>query len=384
MKKIYVCLLLLILAACSEENIVINQPEDQVIKTNSMAKILNAYGSHTAAMIKERAEIPLQADMVINGTTVECYNIDSDQVAYVLGETDSSLAGLCTSPKVNKGANFRPLGTPPYSLDDFAGYNHNAYPVIFWYSFQNVLDATYVGGGIPVTLVLAKGERAPEKDNPNCSWDRIRLELTLSGGLTASLVDNLAMTGTYLSGSLTNAEFTIPIASNDYYNAIGVIRGFYTDPWGEKVSEIADLYKTFTIKVVPTFTLINIDTAIGATPASYMLYYRLTSGGAWTRAQNAFSLKFDPNISTPDKGSWQPPFSVYSDFFIIYKLNSSYIQVNVAKVTHGLELKINNEWFRYSVTGGGLAFDVISTGDAGPGYPTIDQYGNLNWSSLTY
>lgn len=347
-----------------------------------MGKIINEYSGLSSYQIKVNADIPDQSDMFINGSTVDCSNITTTKVKNVLGESSTSVGALCQSNKINKGANFRPSGTAPFNLGDFAGYNHNAYPTTFYYSFNPVVNSTYVGGGIPISFVLAKGERPPEKDNTSCSWDRIKLEVNVTGGLNASLSTNVAMTGTYLSDSLTNASFTIPIASNDYFNANGTIKGFYIDPWGNVVSEITNLNKSFTLNVVPTFTTIYVDTAVGSTPASYMLYYRLTSGGAWTRAQNAFSLKFDPNITTPDKGSWQPPFNVYSDFFIIYRLNSSYIQVNLTKVVNGTELKINNKWYRYNVSGGGLAFDVTSTSSVS-GYPTI-TYGNINWSTLTY
>lgn len=348
-----------------------------------MGKIINGTTSVTAQQFLSNATAGISTMSLVDSNTIDCSNIKISGVKAVLGSSSTSISALCQSPNINKGANFRPLGTPPYNLGDFAGYNHNAYPTVFYYSeIHSPLAATYSGSGIPISLVLAKGERSPDKDNVNYSWDRIRLELNTTGGLTSSLTNTVAMQGTTMSGSLTPVPFTIATPSNDYYTASAEVRGYFVSPGGQKLDEIPNLYRSFAINVVPTFTTINVDTTVGATPASYMLYYRLTSGGSWTRAQNAFSLKFDPNVSTPDKGSWSPPFGTWSDFFIIYKLNSSYIYVNVASVTNGLELKINNQWYRYNVTGYGKAFDVTSTSTVS-GYPTIN-YGNIDWGSLTY
>lgn len=105
-----------------------------------MAKLISAYAGITALQIKNKASIPTQGNMTVIGEAVSCVNIDSDQIGAVLGEADSSWAGLCQSVKVNPYSGFGPrewnLGAAglfhsaktPYSTDDFAGYNHQAPP----------------------------------------------------------------------------------------------------------------------------------------------------------------------------------------------------------------------------------------------------------------
>ena len=103
-----------------------------------MGKIITAYGGFTATDIKNRAEIPAQADMVVTGNNVDCSNISVSLVKNVLGESSTAVGGLCTSPLVNTWSGFAPTEwyvsgvsllnrvKTPYSMGSFAGYNHNA------------------------------------------------------------------------------------------------------------------------------------------------------------------------------------------------------------------------------------------------------------------
>lgn len=108
-----------------------------------MGKILLAYGGFTSADIKTRAEIPLQADMTISGSNVDCVNIKDSDIKNVLGESVTGVGALCISPLVNKWSGFGPTEwyvnagsflnriKTPYSMGNWAGYNHGAIPAGF-------------------------------------------------------------------------------------------------------------------------------------------------------------------------------------------------------------------------------------------------------------
>lgn len=101
-----------------------------------MGKILAPYAGFTAAQIIAKSSNT--SDMVVSGTNVDCSNITVTKVKNVLGDGATSIGGLSTTSRVNKWSGFGPVTyntsdnivTPlfktPYSLGNFAGYNHNA------------------------------------------------------------------------------------------------------------------------------------------------------------------------------------------------------------------------------------------------------------------
>jgi hypothetical protein len=102
-------------------------------------KSIISYGGFSASALKSRASVPDQSDMTVNGSNVDCINISIAKVHNAVQSSCLHLYGLCTSPRVNKWSAFGPrqweLGSvlesvvrTPYSLADFAGYNHNAQP----------------------------------------------------------------------------------------------------------------------------------------------------------------------------------------------------------------------------------------------------------------
>lgn len=99
-------------------------------------KVIGAYGGFTATDILNRASNT--SDMVVSGTNVNCSNITVTRVKTVLGESTTSVGGLCTSGNVNlwsgfgptewylSGGNFLNRIKTPYSMGGFAGYAHQA------------------------------------------------------------------------------------------------------------------------------------------------------------------------------------------------------------------------------------------------------------------
>lgn len=103
-----------------------------------MGKILNTYGSFTAAQLKSRSSIPQQSSIVVNAGNIDCSNIIITDVKNVIGHSNANLGSLSESENVNKYSYFGPYSWSilsnnftynlkyPYKLGNFAGYNHNA------------------------------------------------------------------------------------------------------------------------------------------------------------------------------------------------------------------------------------------------------------------
>lgn len=171
MKRIYVFLMLLLFVACSKENEnqVINQPEIKALKSNEMGKVISVYNGVTASEIKSRADIPLQADMVVNGNTVDCSNLNITQIKNVLGESTTSLSGLCSSPNVNIWSGFSPIEwyidaqvlkhrvRTPYIMGNFAGYNHQA-PAPYANATSYTLSNAYANSQVSISCDVNLGE----------------------------------------------------------------------------------------------------------------------------------------------------------------------------------------------------------------------------------
>ena len=175
-KLILVFIAVLIMANCKNE--IINQ-SDNPIRENpaqnqneQMGKIISVYGCFTSQDIKNRADIPLQANIVVNGSNVECSVITISNIKNALGESSTALGVLCTSPLVNKWSGFGPTEwylvamdalynrvKTPYSMGNWAGYNHNAVPVGL---MNNVVPTEffYNAGWPTITLgvTLQRGE----------------------------------------------------------------------------------------------------------------------------------------------------------------------------------------------------------------------------------
>jgi len=103
-----------------------------------MSKTLSTYLTYTPTQLKTRASVPLQQDISIGTTTIDCSNVNDALIKNVLGSGTTSVVGLSSDPNVNKWSYFNPtrwyietdtyINTPkiPYTLSNFAGYNHHA------------------------------------------------------------------------------------------------------------------------------------------------------------------------------------------------------------------------------------------------------------------
>ena len=134
-------------------------------------KVLNTYGGFTAADIKNRASIPLQSNIIVNGSTVECSFLTTTQIKNVLGESVTGVGALSISPMVNKWSGFGPREwwnggnstitdrvIAPYQMGNFAGYNHNAITPFIQPVSNIVLGSDYNAVSYSPTIKVNLGE----------------------------------------------------------------------------------------------------------------------------------------------------------------------------------------------------------------------------------
>lgn len=185
--------------------------------------------------------------------TFDVSNISISDIRNVIGESVSTVGGLCSSGKVNQWALFRPSGSAPYKLGDFAGYNHQANPTT--YVMVQLASGTYEIYRQPTSpytttvsfgLILKKGERPP---TPSRDWRYIRLVATVSGGLTGTYSFFTQATDAY-----DPSIITIPIPSNDPVSFTLAITGHYVDDSNSYIiGPIEGVIDTVTVNAVPAY-----------------------------------------------------------------------------------------------------------------------------------
>ena len=141
-------------------------------------KVISAYAGFTATDIKNRADIPLQSNMTVSGSNVNCVNITTTQVKNVLGETVTGVGALCSSPLVNKWSGFGPTEwyvnagsflnriKTPYSMGSFAGYNHDAVPAGWMSTNESSKPTTFEYNTSESTKILSGALQGGEINFP--------------------------------------------------------------------------------------------------------------------------------------------------------------------------------------------------------------------------
>ena len=184
-----------------------------------MGKIISSYGGFSSTDIKNRAEIPLQADMVVTGNNVDCSNLNVTQIKNVLGESSTAVGGLCTSPLVNKWSGFSPVEwylsagsflnrvKIPYSMGSFAGYNHGA------------VSAGFMGGSHITTFKYISGDSTPHTISTGLQVGEINFP-SMVGATHVKMVikEGSTLVGSNLVAIGTTYNDTTPI--NPFYNVV--------------------------------------------------------------------------------------------------------------------------------------------------------------------
>ena len=184
-----------------------------------MPKTLQAYGGFTSADIKNRAEIPAQADMTISGSNVDCVNIKDSDIKNVLGESVTGVGALCISPLVNKWSGFGPTEwyvnagsfsnriKTPYSMSNWAGYNHGA------------VSAGFMGGSHITTFKYISGDSTSHTISAGLQVGEINFP-SMVGATHVKMVikEGSTFIGSNLVAIGTTYNDTTPI--NPFYNVV--------------------------------------------------------------------------------------------------------------------------------------------------------------------
>lgn len=173
-----------------------------------MAKIINEYAGITATQIKNKASNI--GNMSVVGSSVYVTDIKLTDIKNAIGGINTNLGSLCESPNVNIYSNFGPVSwywggsgaayqrKTPYSMGDWAGYNHNALPPRIT-SGTNSGNVYQGAGTITITAVVNLGEINWKLFIYNCG--SIRADLYVSN--TWYDKKTVEFTSTYLADSFT-------------------------------------------------------------------------------------------------------------------------------------------------------------------------------------
>ena len=155
-----------------------------------MPKVLNTYRAFTATDINSRMSDT--CDHSINGSTCECTNVKMSKVKNVLGATGYSLANLCTHANINHWSGFGCTKRTvtggvlvngnmdsPYSLGNWAGYNHNA-PIPNFIGTGHLAPARIYGAGATVTKALTVTIGEPKFKGADISNDQSAVGIALA------------------------------------------------------------------------------------------------------------------------------------------------------------------------------------------------------------
>jgi len=218
-----------------------------------VGKILLSYGGYTSTQIKNRSEVPTSSNIIVSGTTVLCNNVSMSQIATTLGISSGStkLSSLSLSGNVNKWSNYSPYNfilsgssligpiiAAPYSVGEFAGYDHTAIPCSItastegWYAYNTGMTA------ITASTAISLGQIDWFNYIPNLG--SLNCEVKINGSIKGSGHTDLNNSN-YL---LTNPyNFNIPISLSGWvfqYDGPAFVR-FYFGTVGTSYTEICNI-----------------------------------------------------------------------------------------------------------------------------------------------
>lgn len=180
--------------------------------------------------------------------TFDVAGIGLYEIRDVLGESTDGLIELCTSNKINPWALFRPDGSAPYEIFDFAGYNHEAYPTTHF----NTKTSTAWNATKASNLVIAKGFDIVKGEKPptgSRSWSYVRVKVVLTDTLNnRTLTFYSAVQAVGSSPSTFIATYTDSI--NGAVQGSAVVTAEYVDSTGSIVyGEIEDTYPEISVNI---------------------------------------------------------------------------------------------------------------------------------------
>lgn len=278
-----------------------------------------------------------------------------------LGKPLTDVGALCNHANINVYALFRPTyETSERRIGDFAGYNPNAKPPVYFFDpktiYSIILNAGVTTGTIGVALY--KGERPPS--NPY-SWNNVKLKVVHSSNIWWSVL-----------GSVNSSEFMVPItvATHDPYNLTGaVITAYYCDANGNVIDEIEDTHPSTTIMVTPYFYPWTIAGGNLCTTRHYYPYFDGVTKYPYVAADlyhanptaptRAYNINGAPSTTADFDGRTNLAYGFSISYYngVYYKYTLSIFSPRVL----GSEFKdvSANKWYRVTSTPNGMTKDYV-------------------------
>lgn len=177
--------------------------------------------------------------------------IKLSQIKTALGLTTNSIKVLCESANVNTYSKFKPNGSSPYKMGDFAGYNHYAKAPTYFAS-RPTSDEIYLineDGDFRVTAKLRRGEGLHGGSELYWANMTVVFELIVGTGLPTILstqtITGVNVTDMYSSTIVESGYFTVPNDTELYRMRISA---YYT--LGGATVEIEDPHLYYPLTVI--------------------------------------------------------------------------------------------------------------------------------------
>lgn len=190
------------------------------------------------------------------GNNMVISDISVTNVRNVLGIFPTQISDLCLSTTINQHSYYKPNGSPPYRLGDFAGYNEDARPTTYFYNksvttWTATKTSSYV---IAMGFDLRCGEIPPAGSR---SWSYVRIKVVINDTLNSrTLTFYSPLQAVSYSMSSFIASYTD--SSNVSIQGTATITAEYMDSTNTvKYSDIEDTYPTVTVNIAGYYIPLN-------------------------------------------------------------------------------------------------------------------------------
>jgi hypothetical protein len=180
-------------------------------------------------------------------------DITISEVKSILDVSTYALSGLCTTPSKNPYSYFKPNGSAPYSLGDYAGYNLYAKAPTYFASRPSTaeIDIVPVGANykIETNTLLRRGEMLPIYSGDANGWTDLKVDFVLyetSGAFLGPLCTSTHITGVDViqMRNSTQVDSSILLVPNETKKYRLFTYASYTNGLGGNPQHIEDTYLT--------------------------------------------------------------------------------------------------------------------------------------------
>lgn len=221
------------------------------------------------------SDIGIVSNYDANTRTFDISNITTTNIRNVLGEITNNVGLLCESPNVNQWALFRPIGTSPYNMGDFGGYNHQAKPPTYFNNPYTTLNSVWgqTGGVYSVQLHfnLRRGERWPLNLDYE-SWGRVKVKVTFKPTGYPEVVFWSAMEDVQNLSIGTTHQVNIEY-SNITISGVIFVEAWYCNEAENPIQLIEGTHNDFTFTISRNTVPISISHFPATTYSGCRIYY---------------------------------------------------------------------------------------------------------------